>query len=110
MREIDLRPFHLPQYIIIFSTKGRNILLSAGWMFFVSHFIIKIRASLREYRAILKDLAGIYFIFGCLFYIFAWPFDEGIFRLNKNTNNFIEELLENIGAFLFVLSAYHFKR
>ncbi|MBE0425295.1 MAG: hypothetical protein IBX72_01445 [Nitrospirae bacterium] len=110
MREVDLRPLSAPRFIIILSTKGRDLILSLGWLLFIYAFIRKFKASLKEYAVIVKNAPGRYFVLGCLFYVLAWPFDEGIFSITKNTNNFIEELLENMGTLLFLLSAFYFSK
>jgi len=108
LREVDLRPFFLPRFVIFLSTKGRDVALALGWSLFVYSFIRNFRASLIEFIVLTRKASGRYFILGCLFYGLAWPFDGGIFGLGKEANQFIEELLDNMGTFSFALSGFFF--
>ena len=110
LREVDLRPFSLPRFGILLSTKGRNITLALGWSLFIYSLAGNLKTSLKDFTALGRKAPGGYFILGCLFYCLAWPFDEGIFGMTKAMNSFFEELSENIGTLSFAISAFFFYR
>jgi hypothetical protein len=111
LREVDMRPFPLPRFVILLSTKGRNIALFLGWSLFTYSFVRNLKTALNDFTAFGRKAAGGYFMLGCLFYgLAAWPFDEGIFGMSKDMNSFFEELLENMGALSFAISAFFFCR
>jgi hypothetical protein len=106
LREIDLRPFPLPRSVVLLSSKGRNLALAIGWSVFLYFFIRHYRAAIKEFVILLRKVSGKYILLGCLFYGFAWPFDEGMFEITKNTTQFIEELMEVMGTLAFVFAAF----
>lgn len=110
LREVDLRPFPLPRFVILLSSKGRNVALAFGWALFIYSFVRNVKASLKDFVALGRRAAGGYFLLGCLLYGLAWPFDQVVFGMTKDTSLFIEEVMENMGTLSFAFSALFFSR
>jgi hypothetical protein len=110
LREVDLRPFQLPRFIILLSSKGRDLALSFGWVVFLYFFIRSYNASVKEFKTAAGKASGRYFLFGCLFYLIASTFDEGLFGITKEKTQFLEELMENIGTLSFAFASLYYSK
>ena len=110
LREVDLRPFPLPGYIIFVSSKGRNMALAIGWSVFFYFLIKNYNFSTKEFKKITGTTSGRYFILGCSFYLIASLFDAGISGLTKQTAQFMEELLESTGTLSFAVASLYYSR
>jgi hypothetical protein len=105
LREIDMDRIGLPDMIVfVTSGVGRDLILGVSWLVILFLAIRHFRQAREEIVSALRSVWGRHLLVGVLFYLGGESFDKHLYPFSRETTLFCEEMLEALGAFMFMYS------
>jgi hypothetical protein len=106
MRELELEEGQT-WIAIVTNPPVRNYWLTASWAVSFLIFLRNMKNTFNVFLEWIKEIQGIFLIFGGLFYLSADLFDKNVFSISREENLFIEESLEFNATIFMTISAVY---